>query len=272
VVAGKVDWYGLSFYPIDKNKNIQSGDEMHVQFPLSIIQQLYLTIACVLFLCPRAATGDVIAAMDFTEIGETGTRYEYNASFVRDGTSGWSFNVSEGITVVSLGYYDHLMDGFVDSHQVGLWRVAADRNSATLLASTTLSSGSGAELDGSFRYNDVTPFALTPGESYIIAGVLGVGTGQAEFDYTVRPTAAGWTSTVGITNVDNAFGFMDVGASMSDSNWPDEGGGPPGIPGFGPNFRVSVAAVPEPGSILLIGVLFSLFLGRNIMKRGDPLL
>lgn len=79
-------------------------------------------------------------------------------------TLGYQFTADSAITVTSLGAYDNAGDGLNISHDVGLWTAGG-----ILLASATVPSGTGATLDGHFRYVDITDITLDAGSQYIVA-------------------------------------------------------------------------------------------------------
>ena len=87
-----------------------------------------------------------------------------NWGFGAELTIGWGFNVSQQQLVSELGYYDYEQDGLVFDHDVALFRVSDN----SILASGTVTTLDA--LDGYFRYIDIAPVLLNPGESYYIAG------------------------------------------------------------------------------------------------------
>jgi hypothetical protein len=86
-------------------------------------------------------------------------------------TMGYEFHVHTDLTVGALGYYDVGSDGFIASHQVGLWEAAAP---GTLLGSVVIPSGTGATLGGlGYRYVSLTtPLTLTAGQNYRIGAQI----------------------------------------------------------------------------------------------------
>jgi hypothetical protein len=88
-----------------------------------------------------------------------------NNPFYSSGTFGYSFTVGASeITATHLGIYDTGQDGLLTSHDVGLWD-----NGGTLLASTTIASGTSAVLDDLFRFNALsTGVALSAGSTYYV--------------------------------------------------------------------------------------------------------
>jgi hypothetical protein len=182
------------------------------------------------------------------------------------GTYGWSFHVSSPVTVVMLALWDDhdTRYGGIDSPSVTLW--GAD---GTSLASSTFgagsSLGSSASSAGLWFFNSITPVALTPGDYVITASYPSGGdlfrlAVPAENVITVPEVQ--WTNSVQLVG---GFGF------------PTQSGPPSANQGFfGPSFVIgdadsagdssgdnsgsstqddpSLAAVPEPGSLALLGV------------------
>src|SRR4051812_33929566 len=81
---------------------------------------------------------------------------------------GWQFSVDAPITIDGLGLFDVNPAGLAESHQVGIWD-----NSGTLLASTTVTSGStfitSASNAGDWLFADIAPIVLVPG-TYVTGG------------------------------------------------------------------------------------------------------
>src|SRR5262249_3376334 len=90
-------------------------------------------------------------------------------------TIGWQFTPTSDIAVTHLGFYDSGMDGFVESHTIGIFSTATQQ----LVASITLPAGTGAQPLNSFgvtgflatqsRGQAITPVVLTAGQTYTIA-------------------------------------------------------------------------------------------------------
>ncbi len=152
---------------------------------------------------------------------------------------GWTFSLSAPFTVGNLGWYDAGLDGFLESHSVGIFT-----NAGALLTSTTVVSSD--ELVGKFRYAAITPFVLAPG-NYVIAGTSGEDLFQA-FSTSV-------TTAVGITFNQGRF----IGTGNNTLTFPTAPSDR-GIAYFGPNFSSpgAAVAVPDAGSTLgMLGVAFS---------------
>jgi hypothetical protein len=104
-------------------------------------------------LCPKES---VAAAVEFTD------------AFVAHDSQlslGFVFTTNQEASVTALGYYDENKDGFLTNHEVGIF----DSN-GTLLVSAILEAGSGATLDGHYRYKTVTPINLAANETFVVVG------------------------------------------------------------------------------------------------------
>ena len=80
-------------------------------------------------------------------------------------TAGWKFKVNLPIEVTHLGLYDWQANGFQLSYPVGMWN-----EGGSLIASTTIASGTGSPYLDGFRYQAVQglPPILTPGQIYTV--------------------------------------------------------------------------------------------------------
>lgn len=155
---------------------------------------------------------------------------------------GWIFDVNTAVNVTALGAFDDDLDGNAVAHDVGIFR-ASDQS---LVASTTIGSGSPGFLDGAFRYVPVSSFALQVGR-YVIAMTMP----GANADTQVIVADLGSVTTAPeIGYVTSAF---DAGSSL---NFPDSGLNGIFAEGmFGPNFEFQAAAqVPEPSTLALAGL------------------
>ena len=82
-------------------------------------------------------------------------------TFVPRVTVGWSFSIVDSIDVTALGVFDYMDDDLAFPHTVGLWF-----NGGPLITSTTISPGAGT-LNNGFRYVNIAPASLGPGD-YVI--------------------------------------------------------------------------------------------------------
>ncbi|MBK8817440.1 MAG: DUF4082 domain-containing protein [Methylococcaceae bacterium] len=130
--------------------------------------------------------------------------YDFDSAPIRFGeanvTVGFKFTANKNLTVNALGFYDDSQNGLTTSHDVGIY----DLN-GTLLTATSIASGTGASLDGKFRYSGISSFNLISGQSYIIAGLA---TGEDGYTYgNVGSTIQGLTvdPAIGISPLASLF-------------------------------------------------------------------
>jgi hypothetical protein len=148
-----------------------------------------------------------------------------------DGTWGWSFTVSNPITVTHLGFYAGSA-GLVNSHNIGIWA-----NNGALQVSGTVASGAGA----GWHWTSISNTLLTPG-TYVIGAY-----------YHPTDPDVGYSNATSVTmGSDLTFGqnrfYEGTGFHRPDSTWSGYGKGV-----FGPNFQY----VPEPAFLqlpFLIGI------------------
>lgn len=164
-------------------------------------------------------------------------------------TLGYEFSIDTAITVTSLGVYDSGSDGLVDSYKVGIYNAAG-----TLVASTTVASGTGETLLDGFRYQSISAVNLAAG-TYEIGALFTTSDDGVLFPGYVT----GFTTAKDVTFLQNGYAY---GSTLSDpvdttSNQPSY---------IGPNFQfnVATAAVPEPASLALLGAGL---LGLVAMRR-----
>ncbi len=156
-------------------------------------------------------------------------------------TLGFSFTANSAITVTGLGLFDGSQDGLVDSYEIGLFD-----SGGTLLASTTIQSGTASSLLDQFRYESITPTVLAPGDYSIGALFL------TSSDELIFPgTAVNFATAPEITFLNASFA---AGGTLAA---PSIAGGSSSDPAyFGPNFTFrSSSSVPDAGSsALLVGL------------------
>lgn len=148
---------------------------------------------------------------------------------------GYLFTVDTSTFATDLGVYDHEGNGLVQSHGVGLWT-----GGGTLLASTTVLSGTASTLDGHFRYESIAPVALTAGSRYVVAAA-DLSNGDP---YVYELT--GFSSAPGITFVDDRWSIgtgllLPTSSDTISNGW------------FGGNLKID--AIPEPSTLGIWGVL-----------------
>lgn len=172
-------------------------------------------------------------------------------------TRGWSFTLANEINVVALGFYDSQQNGLVDSHQVGIWDL-----SGTLLVSGTVSNGTTSPLTNQFRYTTELSgvIDLLPGD-YRLGGL---GTLNDTSRRGVLPSDT--TLAPGVT-YNGSLSNGNAG-TFSDPSTPTTSGGYD-VGYFGPDFRFTQVAVPEPAP-LAIFAMAGLAMGLLRRKTRTP--
>lgn len=167
-------------------------------------------------------------------------------------TLGFSFDVSSAQTINQLGVFDEGGAPLAVDAQVGLWNAAGD-----LLTSVTVPASGGTVVNG-FRYANITPFVLSPGQTYFVGAHLSSGTATSIF------TQGGGTGSFNplITPVRDQHSDFGAGFSFPGISFGDAGGA-----WLGANFNLS--AVPESATwaMLILGVAFAGFALRR-RERG----
>lgn len=207
---------------------------------------LLKVMAVALLALPAGATP--ISAITFTSNGvsSTGT----------SSTRGYSFNVTlSGLVATHLSFWDQGGDGLAEAHDIGLWDPAG-----VLLASTTVSSGTGATLLDGFRIVDIADIALPIGVGYTVGAVFVNGSADQQ-----AASLVGLASAAGITYVDARF----INNGIASLTQPTTVlGGNTGLTGG--SFLVdaaAVAGVPEPLSIGLVALGLSALVIRRRSAR-----
>ncbi len=153
-------------------------------------------------------------------------------------TVGWTFALTETISVESLGWFDAGSNGFINSHNVGIFTLPNSGNGTLLTSATVTTTDS---LSDGFRYKSITPLTLTRG-NYVVAGT----TGNDLFQAFCTNVATG----SGITFGQGRFVGPNSGALTFPTQPSDRG-----IAYFGSNFRYSVVPAPSALATFVIGVV-----------------
>jgi len=153
-------------------------------------------------------------------------------------TAGWTFALSQTISVESLGWFDAGSNGFASSHTVGIFTLPTSGNGTLLTSASVTTTDS---LRDGFRYKSITPFTLTAG-NYVVAGT----TGNDLFQAFCTNVTTGSEITFG----QGRFIGPNSG-SLAFPNRPSDRG----IAYFGSNFRYSVVPAPSALAAFLIGTV-----------------
>jgi MYXO-CTERM domain-containing protein len=154
---------------------------------------------------------------------------------------GWIFSVNSPITVTALGVYNSTGTGLSISHDVGIFL----QSNESLVDSVTVPSGTTGALINGFRYQAVTPFSLTAGDTYVIAMTMPAFNGDQQLINNTSVTTASQ-----ISYITSAF---DKSSSLAFPDPTENGAFAIGM--FGPNFTfTSVSATPEPSFYVILGL------------------
>src|SRR4030095_14113137 len=197
-------------------------------------------LAMALFATPMPALAATLG-LDITVDGAAGI--DVQNSF----TIGWAVDVTTPVRVTALGVWDEFSEGLEVSAPVGLWT-----GTGTLLASTTVPAGSGADIAvpsvlgaGQWLFEDIPDVVLPVGHY-----VLGLATVADETVF--RAFQDGIILDPALANFDSAK--FAVGSSLQ---FPDLDGSPGlDIGLFGPDFLLEpvTAPAPLPASLALFGL------------------
>ena len=207
-------------------------------FPLA---PTLVTVALIAF-CPLQTRADMIALN--SKISGVGSS-QHNS------TKGWAFTISSPLLVTQLGLWDQGNNGLNASHAVTIWT-----STGTLMAQTTIPSGTGATLMDGFRYVSITS-VLLPAGSYTIGGFYGKFTDQFAIHPSTITTGSGVTYNG--SRSANAFAFPAGNFFGNVNSY------------FGPNFQFTTVAIPDSGStwtLLLLGVTAAFGLNLLLHRRS----
>lgn len=158
-------------------------------------------------------------------------------------SQGFRFQTNSSLMVTSIGIIDGNGDGFINTHDVGLWN-----DSGLLLAGLSFSPTDPGVLKGDFRFKSISPVYLTGGEFFRLAASQ-IFHDQDLFDCDIIPL----DTHIYDTDITFLSGANAVGAGLL---FPDITGfsnlGFPPVPAdvVGGNFEFEV--VPEPSTALLL--------------------
>jgi hypothetical protein len=148
--------------------------------------------------------------------------------------------------VTQLGLWDQGNNGLNTSHVVSIWTSAG-----TLMAQTTIPSGTGATLIDGVRYVSITSVLLPVG-SYTIGGLYGRLDDRFAINASAITTASGITYNGSRSR--SGFGFPSGNFFGNVNSF------------FGPNFQFTTA-VPTPDSGWTVSLLGLALLGLAALRR-----
>ncbi len=193
-----------------------------------------------------------VAMADHSAISDFGLSYvTYNVGSV---SYGWTFALSQPISVSSLGVWDYNENGLEDEHGIGLWDVTG-----TPLAVATIPDGTAAQLIDGFRYQDlVSPLLLMPGQYTLGARYNGIDHFHAQYASSTPAFAQPITFITSRHYIHPDSGTPVAFPEVSDPN---------GLI-IGANFRF--LTVPEPATLWLCCVgMFGIFRRRRVWEQAN---
>jgi hypothetical protein len=203
--------------------------------PIGKLARSLVASGCVAALAPSSLQAEVMA-IDISGGDSIAVTTNYDV--------GWSFTLSQAKLITALGFWDNDANGLSVSHDVALWNT-----SGGLLAQAVVTSGSTPVdsfdgLGGQWLFENLaTPLVLNPG-TYIL------GADYADSSDLMRQGSVSFNPGPDITFVNARFSLNPT-AGLDFPDTDDQA--PPFYAYFGPNMMME--AVPEPSSMLLVGLL-----------------
>lgn len=210
-----------------------------------------LVLAGSLCLLSSPISAEPIAAFDFGNSLAGGSNGYYYDGLPRNYTLGFTFQATQALNVTELGVFDFGGDGPGLPRQVALYSVTG--NAYSLVANTHfLASESATHTLGGFSYHDIDDVALSAGSTYAILASGYYGGDQSPLAYRSN------TAFNGISYLSSGYNLTNL--TQDDVALPLHSYelGPQYLTYMGANFlwdnEPAAAAVPEPGSLALMGL------------------
>jgi hypothetical protein len=195
------------------------------------MKRLAPILVMLFFLCTAGrVNANPMPAATLTSPGETFSGSLY--------TLGFEFSVNQSLSVTALGVYDDGQDGLANSAQVGIWDI-----SGNLLASVTVPSGTAGTLVGDFRYADISPLTLSPGQDYVVGAYIN----DTATSFNTLQGGSGFYDPA-VNGIEDRFSNFN-----SMFSFPDSTNDHPGGAWLGGNFLFA-SPVPEPSSVTLLAL------------------
>jgi hypothetical protein len=201
------------------------------------IRSTYLRLLAVLML-PMAANADPVVS-DFTGGGGPFDSF-YGSSNAPDGdVVGFSFTADVDLTVTDLGVTNAGDNTTLNSaHMVGLWSTTTQ----ALLGSVSVDN-TGTLINGWFYSSLASAINLTAGMNYVLGAMYTADDGDRYWSGPSTMTMNFISATTAVFPADGSLGFV-YPAQTSGGN----------LGRLGPNMLATPTAVPEPGTLALLGL------------------
>lgn len=174
---------------------------------------------------------------------------DFNGGFAAtpstDQTLGWQFSLAQSETLTALGIWDLGSNGLAANHLVAIWSTSGGASLAQVLITNASTPVASTQAAGRWLFENLaTTITLTPG-NYVLGADYP--SGNADLVHT---GASSLSLASGVTFTSGRFTSPTTPAfDFPNATFPTSGGH------FGPNAMFgTVAAVPEPGSLTLVGL------------------